>query len=261
MGILVDSNLTVMRGSNLSVLQHDNVALEDYLETLTAPMIGLVPYGTRMEFRAEARDHIERQIERLRAEAVGEEEATRQAIESYGSSGQICDAFLAEWFNGRSQNLIFRRFGHANYIAFGRFAAAQALYTIILDLRVFLPSGAAYALPLTPAEARRLFPTPLPLPELNSTTLLLLVLPIIAPMIAGYLTGVAAPVRPAQAVYQAMMPILIYSFVVGALMLPMTEGLLFALFQVCFWIPVGMLFANIGAAMSTRKRCRVGGAL
>ncbi|HVT12928.1 MAG TPA: hypothetical protein VHE55_11740 [Fimbriimonadaceae bacterium] len=261
MAILVDRGGVSVRGADLSALRGDNLALEDYLEALTAPMVGLVPCRVRLELRAEARAHLERQIERLKTEGIGEPEATRLAIEAYGSAAAIGDAFLSEWFQNQSRSPFLKQFGHANYVAFGWFAVAQAIYTCLLHLRVFLPSGAAYSFPITPAEMRRVVPAPLPMPELTTTSIFLFLFPFVAPIVAGYLTGTAVPVRSARAVYQAMMPIILYSFVIGALMLPMTEGLLFALFQVVYWIPVGALAAHVGMVMAARRRSRTGGVL
>lgn len=261
MSTLVDGLRGGMHGPDLSALRGDNLIVEDYLETLTAPMVGLVPYRVRVELRAETAAHLERQIDRLTAEGIDGEAASRQAIAGYGSARAVGDAFLEEWFENQAQSRLLRRFGHGNYVAFGRFAIAQAVVTALLQIRVFLPSGAAYSLPLSPAEVRRLIPEPFPIPEASLSGLLLVLLPLLAPWIAGISTGFAVPVRPGRAVYQAMTPISIYSFVFGALMLPMTEGLLFALFQVVYWIPAGAVAAHIGMCLAARRRIRIGGVL
>jgi hypothetical protein len=262
MSTLVDDGYRFnAHGPDLSSLRGDNLIVEDYLETLTAPMVGLVPYRVRFELRAETAAHLERQIDRLVAEGIDRDTASQKAIAGYGSARAVGDAFLEEWYENQSKSRLLRRFGHANYVAFGRFAIAQAIVTALLQIRVFLPSGAAYSLPLSPAEVRRLLPEPLPIPEASVSGLLLILVPLIAPWLAGISTGYAVPVRPGRAVYQAMLPIVIYSFFVGALMLPMTEGLLFALFQVVYWIPSGAVAAHIGMSLAARRRNRTGGVL
>ncbi len=250
-----------LHGSDLSALRGDDLELEDYLDALTAPMVGLVPYRIRVELRAETAAHLERQIDRMLAEGIDRNTATNRSIASYGSARAIGDAFLSEWYQNQAKSPALKKFGHANYVAFGRFAIAQAAVTAMLQLRVFLPSGAAYSLPLTPAEVRRIIPEPFPVPENSLAGLLLFLLPVLAPWIAGLSTGLAVPIRPGRAVYHAMTPIIIYSFVFGALMLPMTEGLLFALFQVVYWIPSGIAASFVGTSIAARRRIRTGGVL
>jgi hypothetical protein len=250
-----------MSGPGLSDLRGDNPELEDYLDRLTAPMIGLLPYEVRAEFRTETQGHIERVIERRVLEGFDLSEATRSAIGDYGAAETIGDDFVAEWFQNQAKSKFLRRFGYANYIAFGRFMVAQLLYVALLQLRVFAPSEAAYSLPLTPAELRRLIPEPLPLPDLSFSSVMLYLYPLVAPIVAGFLTGLAIPNRVGRAVYHAMMPILMFSFVVGALLLPQTEGLLYVMFQFAYWLPVGIFSANLGSIIGFRLRIKNAGRL
>lgn len=240
----------------LSDLQGLNPMLEDYLEHLIAPLVGLVPYEQRFALRLETQEHLEVRVSQLERDGLGVEEATREAIRRYGSAHQVAERFLTAWFENELTSPLTRRIGRANGIAFSRFVLAHLGYVVLLQALVFLPSGAAYALPMSPAEMRRIVPEPLPLPDQPWAMALIYAYPVLAPMVAGWLTGLAVPVGSARAVYNAVLPLSLYSFVVGALMVPMTAGLLFGLFQVVFWLPVGALAACLGSSFHHARALR-----
>lgn len=225
-----------------------NPRIEDYLDRLAAPLVGVVPAEDRLRLRAEAAAHLERQAERAVLTGEDENEAIDRAIEAYGPAPVVAHEYLETWFENGVSGPLYARFGRANLIAFSRFAVAHIVFGILLQVRVFLPSEAAYSLPISPAETRRLLPAPLPVPEDPTFGLLSTAYLLLAPLVAGWMTGIAIPVRAGRSVAHAMLPIVAFSFCAGSLVLPMTEGIAFAFVQVVYWLPAGMLAAHLGRA-------------
>jgi len=233
-----------------------NDLIEDYLDHVCAPLVGVVPFEERTRLREEAAFHLDRLTQSYVAEGLAPEAAARKAIRTYGDPAKISDDCIESYHENRVQSPVFRRVGSSSFIAFCLFGVAQILYTALLQIRVFLPSGEAYRLPVSPAEARLLIPEPFPIPQSWAEFLLLYGFPVVAPLVAGFYTGLHVPVGASRAVLVAMMPIVIYSFVVGSFMTPITTGLLFALFQAVYWIPAGCLSASLGTTYSQRQALR-----
>lgn len=225
-----------------------NPRIEDYLDRLTAPLVGVVPSEDRLRLRTEAAAHLERQAERAVLSGGDEIEATERAIEAYGPAAVVAREYLETWFENGVNGPLYARFGRANLVAFTRFAIAHTLFGLLLQVRVFLPSEAAYSLPISPAEARRFLPAPLPVPEDPAFGLLSTAYLLFAPLVAGWLTGLAIPVNASRSAAHAMLPIVAFSFCAGSLVLPMTEGIAFAFIQVVYWLPAGMFAAHLGRA-------------
>lgn len=232
--------------------------IEDYLDHICSPLVGVVPFRERSRLREEAAFHLDRLQQSYAAEGLSAGEAALKAIETYGEASKISDQWIQSYLENRIQSKALKRIGTGNFLAFSIFGIAQILYTALLQLHVFLPSGEAYRLPVSPAEARMLLPEPFPIPQSWGDFALLYGFPFAAPVIAGFVAGLAIPSGAARSVFQAMMPIVIYSFVVGSFMVPITTGLLFALFQALYWIPVGCLAATVGASFAQRRGVRSG---
>lgn len=225
-----------------------NPLIEDYLDRLSAPLVGVVPAQDRLRLRAEAGAHLERQVERALLTGGDENEAIRQAIEAYGPAAIVAREYIETWYANGVQGPLYDRFGRANLTAFSRFAVAHVLFGLLLQFRVFLPSEAAYSLPISPADTRRFLPAPFPVPEDPTFGLLSTAYLLLAPIVAGWLTGLAVPVGASRSAAHAMLPIVAFSFCAGSLVLPMTEGIAFAFVQVVYWLPAGMLAAHLGRA-------------
>lgn len=230
--------------------------IEDYLDHVCQPLVGVIPFAERSRFREEAQFHLERLQQSFVEECSTPSEAALKAIEAYGEADKVSDDCIKSYLDNRIQSPALKTVGTGNFIAFSIFGVAQILYTALLQLHVFLPSGEAYRLPVSPAAARMLLPEPFPIPQSWGDFLLLYGFPFIAPAVAGFVTGWTVPVQAARSVLQAMLPIIIYSFVVGSFMVPMTAGLLFAIFQALYWVPVGCLFASVGTTFAQRRAVR-----
>ena len=188
-------------------------------------------------------------------EGLAPAEAARQAILKYGASNEVGQQFLEAWFTHQPQGRFARRFGLANLRALTFFGTATFLTTVLVQLRVYLPNPEPMTFGLSVAQMRHVLPEPLPLPDGSPLSVLLAVTTLLAPFIAGTLTGTAVPVRPFRAVYQVMTVLALYTFVLGAMMLPTREGLILALLQLFYWLPVGGLCASVASTLTWQKRC------
>jgi hypothetical protein len=71
-----------------------NEIVEDYLDHLCGPLIGIVPYGRRERLRAEARYNIFERAALFERDGVSPQEAAERAVEKYGKSDELSEAFI-----------------------------------------------------------------------------------------------------------------------------------------------------------------------
>lgn len=235
----------------------ENLLLEQYLQDLEKGLGGVIASDAADSFLAETRAHLEQAIRSHRESGLSLLESTQRALDRYGSAKANADDYVASWFQYKAQTPMTKRLGRANLISFGLFQMAEVIYFLILQIDVFLPGESVYRIPFSPAQVRSVWPEPLPFPDISLRFFVLVGYPLIAPLAAGWLVGRMIPVRAAGAVYRGLMPLILVSFVMGALLLPMTEGLLFALFQVAFWLPVGCFTAHISSLSTRSRNCKV----
>lgn len=228
--------------------------LEDYIDRLRAPLVGIVPLERRQRFVSEVAGHLEALTEDFLAEGLAPSAAAKRAVDEHGNPGKLAEDFLTTWFERDARGPLEKRFGRANCTAFGAFVVVQAVYLFLLQIRIFEPNGVYYRLPLSPGQIRQIWPSPLPYPENSPWFLVLLGYPILAPFLAGIWVGRRVPVRAAKSVYHALVPLILCSFTVGVCLLPVTEGILFALFQLLFWLPIGALCAHISSVLARAVR-------
>lgn len=228
--------------------------LEDYVDRLRAPLVGIVPLERRQRFLSEVAAHLEALTEDFQSEGLAATDAAKRAVGEHGNPGKLAEDFLTTWYERGARGPLEKRFGRANCTAFGAFVVVQALYLLVLQVRIFEPNGVYYRLPLSPGQIRQIWPSPLPYPENSPWFLVLIGYPILAPFIAGIWVGRRVPAKAGNAVYHALVPLILCSFTVGVCLLPVTEGILFALFQLVFWLPMGTLAAHISSVLSRAVR-------
>lgn len=234
----------------------ENLLLNSYLFEMEERIGGKVPAEEAESFLSEVRVHL---VQAIRTRIEGGQsrlQATRSALEKFGPATANADDFLASWFENDLRTPLSRRFGRANLAAYGAFQIAEVICIFIFQVNVFAPSETGYHIPFSPAQIRTAWPEPLPFPDYSPRFVVLMATPILLPILAGWLVGKWVPVRAAAACYHGMIPLILCSFVLGALMLPMTETLLFALFQIAFWLPVGCLTAHVSSNSSRGWRRR-----
>jgi len=203
--------------------------LEDYLDHLCAPLIGIVPYAERRAFRLEAHTHIAGLIGEYQYQGQELQAATESALREFGEPWKIGQAFLQEWCQGtpclRPVGLIRK----ATCVAFALFGIASMLTLLVLEQSLLAP---------------------------HQDALLLLsgMLAFFSPLLAGCLTGMATPAQAERGVRNAMLLLLLHSFTTGLLLLPKVEGLAFAGWQLLFWLPGGRVSASLTAAWLRHMR-------
>ena len=79
-------------------------------------------------------------------------------------------------------------------------------------------------------------------------------LAVVAPLLAGVLTGFALHPKTAGGVCRAVAALALASSTAGLLVLPHQEVLQFALFQMVFWLPAGCLSAAVAASLRRQLR-------
>ncbi len=230
--------------------------IEDYLDHLCAPLIGIVPYERRIRLRDEARFNIQGRMEMYVRDGVEPAEAAAQAVEKYGHTDELSEQFLEEWMHYLPKGSIARRLGlPMSYAAFA-FFESTFIGMLILQVRMYAADPRPYTFGLPNSTFRQIFPEPLPLPEASPSWVLLWSYAFLAPLIAGWFTGTKALTGAARAACMIMMPLVIGSFMLGTLMLPTTEGLWFAFVQILWWVPAGALTAHVASVLARRRRLR-----
>ena len=225
--------------------------IEAYLEELHSRLWKVVPEAEESRLLEETADHLDMIVE----EFGGDVESVELALNEFGSPGTLADQYIETWYNKPSRlSWLERKLGPGNVCVLALFGLADLAYLAILQFRVFLPANAAIRLPWSPAEIRQYFPEPLPFPDFSVQFLLMTGIPLLAPPILGWIVGRKIPLRPQFHVYSVMMPLIIFSFILGILLLPVTDGLMFAIVQAVYWLPIGCGAAALSSRFAARER-------
>lgn len=187
---------------------------EDYLDHLCTPLVGLVPYAVRCKLRMEAEDHLCALIAEFAEKGLTPEDALHAAMQEHGEPWGIGQAYADAWMRGSSAGSSPHRFV-APYLLHGLAWVGMASVPTLLLVEQGCLARESIALEWVG------------------------VLAVLAPFVAGILTGFTAPARPVRAVCCALLLHILVSFAAGGLLWPETAGLRFALFQLVFWLPAG----------------------
>ncbi|MDX2065501.1 MAG: hypothetical protein SFX74_07160 [Fimbriimonadaceae bacterium] len=231
-------------------------AIQDYLDRLVAPLIGTVPNEERWRLREETRFHLERLRDDYAAEGRTDREAGQLAIRAYGSASETADRFIETWFRKQPIGPLAARLGHANSIAFVAFGLAELLCTALMMSRIYLPSASVWKYAINPATFHEFIPREVPVPELTPLYLLTVIAALVSPWIAGAVIGLRVPLRAGRAAYQGLLPCIVYSFLAGLVTLPSKELAAFAVLQLAYWLPAGMLSAHFAMLWQRDRRRR-----
>src|SRR5271165_7565163 len=74
--------------------------IEDYLDYLCAPLLGVVPYAERSSLREEARQHLQDMMMEFEAQGAAPQEAVTCALRAHGNPWRIGQSFVKEWSQG-----------------------------------------------------------------------------------------------------------------------------------------------------------------
>lgn len=204
--------------------------IEDYLDHFTAPLVGIVPHTERKSLRDEVSDHLEGLTQEFIWQGMGSLEAVRAALGEMGEPWPIGEAFVAEWMQDKAVRS--QRFSPAALRPFAFFGVASLLNLLLIQYYA-LPSDGGAFIPLV------------------------IVLSFLSPLVAGLLTGISSTPRLAATTLTTIALLTLHSAVTGYTMLPVTDGLRFAGFQLLWWLPAGtgsLLLAQLALRRYQRHR-------
>ena len=203
--------------------------LEDYLEHLVAPLIGIVPFVERKAFRQEAYAHLEGLICEYMWQGKDRQEATETALQEFGEPWKVGQAFLQEWLQGtpaQRPDLLSRK---ATFTAFAWFGLSSMLILLLLERVMYDPSQDAL------------------LPGIG-------LLAFFAPFIAGALTGAMSPAQASRGVRNVVGLLTTHAIATGLLLLPRYQILAFAGWVLLFWLPAGRISATMATSSLRQAR-------
>ncbi len=204
--------------------------VEDYLDFLCAPLLGIVPHAQRRRLRLETEDHLLALAEDFQAEGFAPDEAVAVALREYGEPWRIGQDFAEAWLSG-PHPCRFARFTDASTLrAFGWFGVFSVLTLLLVEQQYVLG------------------------PFQESLTSLFYCLAVLSPLVAGALTGLALNPSAGSGALRAVTLLGLASAATGVLVLPHWEILQFALFQFVFWLPAGCLSAVVAAGLRRQMR-------
>lgn len=229
--------------------------LRAYLAELYLYLTGIVPEPDVHRYIEETADHLENVLEDVSEPNQTHDEAVQRAMLEYGEPRRLADDLIEAWYFKQSRlNSIERTLGPGHAYALMWFGAANLVFWILLQIRVFLPSSSALQGPWSPGQVRQFLPEPIPFPDVSPQFLLFTGVPLLAPPLLGWAVGRAVPVRPHASVYRVLMPLVVASYLIGILLLPVTDGIAFAVLQTIYWLPVGCGTAYLVSRAERRLR-------
>jgi hypothetical protein len=214
-----------------AILGASDSKLEDYLDHLCAPLVGVVPFEKRVSLREEARLHITGLAEDYQEQGCTPDKALCRALREMGEPWQWGEAILREWRPPVPSQGILSLTWRAAYHAFAWFGP-PAVVCLLLVEQCAVALRQDYMLPA------------------------LILLGAASPVAAGVLTGLTSPARAGKGACIAACLLGLVSLIAGALMWPKTEPLTFGLLQLLFWPATGWLSAT-AAATSVRQYRRM----
>jgi hypothetical protein len=202
--------------------------IEDFLDHLCAPLVGIVPYRERHALREEVRLHLECLIAEYQEKSASEA-AIEAAFREFGEPWQSGEEFLGEWRPKPSPKGARRLVRSATMHAFAWFGLPTVLCLLLTERTILYPQQ-EWLLPY------------------------LFVLAFASPLIAGMLTGWSVPQKAGLGIGRAVSLLALLSLAVGMTLLPKLEGLLFGVFQFGYWLPIGWVTATSTATTLQQYR-------
>ncbi len=213
--------------------------LGDYLDHVCVPLVGVVPYARRQELRAELAEHLEALIESYQEMGSRPEWAVVQALQQFGEPSKLSRQWAREWAS-EAPCPEPRSPWRAMKLGLGCFSAAGLLAAVLL--RTIL-NGSPFSVPSVTAEAG--------------------LIGLVLPAVAGLMTGRYSPARPALGAFYALAALIAPTALASLVAVliqpepyesgsPITLGLVLAMAQFLYWIPVGCGAAALGGTLRLR---------
>jgi hypothetical protein len=214
--------------------------IEDYLDHVCAPLVGVVPYAKRQELRAELRTHLEARAATYEELGKSAEIATLEALRQFGDPRDLARQWAREWAKAPPTGRVEPAW-RAMVVALGCFGVATVLALALIVLERETRGSLA-------SDVRS---------SMWFAALYLL------PLLAGLTTGLLAPARHALGTFHALA--VIVSLVAPASGLPVLRaesypdrslaacGMELAFIQVFCWVPLGLGAAVLGGSLRARR--------
>lgn len=122
------------------LVQSSEELLQDYLDNLCAPLVGIVPYVERQSLRAEAEEHLLALIEDKEAQGLFSEAAVAAALIEYGEPYPLGQTLRETWCRGQMPRTRLARYtGAADVRAFAFFGAASVVNGLLVQVTALVP--------------------------------------------------------------------------------------------------------------------------
>jgi hypothetical protein len=222
-----------------TVSLQEDPRIEDYLDQVCAPLVGVVPYARRQELRAELREHLTAMAAAQQELGSGQEAAIVMALRQFGNPRDIAADWAREWLDSstpdgarspwRTMGIALCSFGLATLVSFALFLFAMALVPMprLLQPIIFMLStgGVAFAFPL----------------------------------ITGLSVGWLAPARRVLGTFYALAVILPFVALIQSNQMGPADNLSnyvtdWGILVLLFWLPVGCGGAALGGLLRQRRR-------
>lgn len=196
--------------------------VEDYLDHLCAPLVGIVPYLERRQLRCDAAFFLERLSRDAILEGMDRQAAVVEAIRRYGDSQELSERFLAEWTRYRERGALAQRLGLAKL--YGSLFFGQAtLWGLLMG-----PQASTFFVSYC----------------------------LVAPLFAGVLVGRCAPTVSARALMPVILGCTLLASLAALFAFPGGDGVVLPAFQILWWLPAGGFVAQAVAALTRRSLVR-----
>ena len=215
--------------------------IEDYLDYLCAPLLGVVPYAERLSLREEARAHLLDILAEFEATGMPPHEALTCALRAHGNPWRIGQFFVQEWGQGTVESPPCYWVRRATRCAFAWFGLAAALSLLLIEQYA---SGGSSHLIFSKGY-------PMPLSSQDALYPYLCAVSLLSPVIAGCLTSVMTPRQVLRGIVGALAILTVHALVTACLLLPKVEGFAFVLLLIGYWLPVG---CGTAIALATLRR-------
>jgi AcrR family transcriptional regulator len=213
--------------------------LDDYLDHVCAPLVGLVPYARRQELRAELHSHLEALVATHEELGSARDAAVVLALRQFGPPGHLSRQWARAWVHGTSPTGV-QPVWRALFIALVSFGLATLLALGLLVTVTRFPQF---------VQA-----------NISATLMTLAGAGLLLPLAAGVTTGLLAPARHALGTFCALAVLILPSAAV-AIASPgqppdspsvLAHGLTLAVAQSMFWMPIGCAAAALGGSLRAR---------
>lgn len=204
--------------------------LEDFLDHVCAPLVGVVPYRERQAIRREIGAHLDALVAEHEFQGQSPDDAANSALREMGEPWAAGQAWLEAWSAGRQTSSSASRLARASLTRpFAFFGVAAMLNWLLLEQCALTPGG-DWLLPFVVLFAA------------------------VAPIVCGVCVGASQPGHPTRGVLPALLILCLHALATGLLMLPSPDGLHFAAVPLVWWLPVGLLSSSLVAALIRSHR-------